>query len=293
MAKKLVHLLLILAISRELAAMTWLIWERSQWNEGSDAVTASRSENDWTTPLVTRITPELDWLGPLFGEPRIKRDVPLGMSQDQLDALPISPISLLLIGVLHHDDPSRSLAAFLDPFGQERIRRIGSPLPEEGRLIAILRDRVVILRKGQREQIRLPDEGQREILARFRARVEQQREVSRVWQTFTEKPEEVLRLVRLDPAEQNGKLIGVRLGHGQDEGFLGRFGLQPGDVVTWLNGEHLDSYEKGMQALRRLNTAQTMRFKILRGEKTLEFTYNRSSEETLDPAAIRLKKIQP
>ncbi|MBF0347912.1 MAG: hypothetical protein HQL81_09610 [Magnetococcales bacterium] len=290
LGKKIFHILLLLAISREMAAMTWLIWDISRWNPDRKVQSAPLPKSDWTDPLVTRITPGMDWLERLFGEPAIKKDVALGMDRGQLDALPTSPISLLLIGVLYHDNPARSLAAFLDPFGQERVRKIGALLPEGSRLVAILRDRVILLRNGIREQLRLPDEGQREILARFRARVEQQREVSRVWQTFAEKPEEVLRMVRLNPAEQNGKLIGVRLDHGQDQGFLGRFGLQSGDIVTWLNGEKLDSYEKGMQSLRKLNTAQTMRFKVLRGQETLEFTYNRSSgDEKLDGAAMGWK----
>ena len=268
-----------------MAAMTWLAVEVARWNPQAGILTL-RQELDWTDPLVTRMTPGLDWLGRLFGESAVVKDVSLGMDRTQLDGLPDSPLNLLLIGILYHDDPARSLAAFLDPFGKERVRRTGATVVEGAKLVAILQDRVLLLRNGVREQLRLPNEGQREILTRFRNRVTQQREVSRVWQTFAKKPEEVLKMVRLNPAEKDGKLIGVRLGHGQDQEFLGRFGLKPGDIVTWLNGEKLDSYEKGMQSLRKLTTAQSMRFKVLRGEETLEFTYNRTSDEKMDDAAM-------
>ncbi|MEO5328758.1 MAG: hypothetical protein H7829_11000 [Magnetococcus sp. THC-1_WYH] len=285
MGRKIFHVILVLAISRELAAMTWLAWEISR-SPTTVGIVSLQREPDWTDPLVMRLSPGADWLGRLFGESAVAKDVTYGMGREQLDKMPVSPLNILLIGVLFDEDPAKSLAAFLDPFGREKIRRVGAMLPEGARLVAILQDRVVVLRNGMREQLHLPDEGQRETLARFRARVEQQKEVSRVWKTFTEKPEEVLQLVRLNPAEKDGKLIGVRLDHGQDAGFLGRFGLKSGDIITWLNGEKLDSYEKGMQSLRRLNLAQTMRFKILRGEETLEFTYNRTSDEKLEEASF-------
>ncbi|MBF0141542.1 MAG: hypothetical protein HQL74_14830 [Magnetococcales bacterium] len=288
MGKKLVIAILVVVIARELANVTWLLWEVGRWNKGMETV-ANQEKSHWSDPLVTRISPGVEWLGQLFGVSKSEKDALLHMDRKQLDSLPISPLNVLLIGVLYHDDPRRSLAVFLFPFGQERVLRIGNLLPEMAQLVTILRDRVIIKRNGVREQLLLPNEGQREVLARFRARVEKQHEVSKVWQTFTEKPEEVLRLVRLNPAEKDGKLIGVRLDHGVDQGFLGRFGLQPGDVVTWLNGETLDSYEKGMKVLRELSTAQSMHFKILRGENSLDFTYNRSNEETFDGSTLGWK----
>ncbi len=288
LGKKLVIAILVVVIARELANVTWLLWEVGRWNKGMGAV-AYQEKSHWSDPLVTRISPGVEWLGQLFGVSKAEKDALLLLDRKQLDSLPISPLNVLLIGVLYHDDPRRSLAVFLFPFGQERVLRIGNLLPEMAQLVTILRDRVIIKRNGVREQLLLPNEGQREVLARFRARVEKQQEISKVWQTFTEKPEEVLRLVRLNPAEKDGKLIGVRLDHGVDQGFLGRFGLQPGDVVTWLNGETLDSYEKGMKALRELSTAQSMHFKVLRGENSLDFTYNRSNDESFDGSTLGWK----
>ncbi|MBF0423811.1 MAG: type II secretion system protein GspC [Magnetococcales bacterium] len=291
MLKKIVYAILVVAIAREMATATWLIWDMQRW-QPTQSMTTSGRESHWTDPLVTRISPGVEWLGQLFGESREERAAALSMDAKKLDRLPVSSLSVLLIGVLYHDDPAQSLAVFLFPFGQERVLRNGAMLPEGARLIAVLRDRVLIKRNGVQEQLLLPDEGQREILARFRSRVEKQREVSHLWQKFTEKPEEVLRMIRLNPAEKDGKLIGVRLDHGVDPAFLGRFGLQPGDVVIWLNGESLDSYEKGIKALRALTSAQSMHFKVQRGEQYLDFTYNRSSDDTLDGNELGWKERQ-
>lgn len=290
LVKKIGVAILVVVIARELANVTWLLWEVGRWNPGM-AATIQR-ESRWSDPLVTRLTPGVEWLGQMFGESKAEKEALLRMDRKQLDSLPVSPLNVLLIGVLYHDDPRKSMAVFLFPFGQERVLRNGGLLPEGARLVTVLRDRVIIKRNGIREQLLLPNEGQREVLAKFRARVEKQQEVSKVWQTFTEKPEEVLRLVRLNPAEKDGKLIGVRLDHGVDQEFLGRFGLQPGDVVTWLNGETLDSYEKGMKVLRDLSSAQSMHFKVLRGENSLDFTYNRSNEESFDGSALGWKSSQ-
>lgn len=289
MFKKIIHAFLVLAISRELASITWLALEFQLWNPASGSFKTSQNSG-WTAPIATRLPGGIEMLGQLFGESPQQKKNPFGLNPAQMESLPISPIKLLLVGILYHDDPSRSLAAFIDVFGQERVRKIGSMLPENAKLVAILQDRVLVLRNGIQEQLRLPDETQREILAKFRVKIDQQREVTRIWQTFAEKPDEVLRMIRMNPAERNGKLIGVQLDHGQDTGFLGRFGLQPGDIVTWLNGENLDSYEKGMKILRSLNTAQSMRFKVLRGEINLEFSYDKNSDITMGNTVSELMK---
>lgn len=49
-------------------------------------------------------------------------------------------------------------------------------------------------------------------------------------------PERVPRLVRADPVQVEGRIRGYRLYPGAEPDLFNRLGLQPGDVVTHLNG---------------------------------------------------------
>ena len=54
--------------------------------------------------------------------------------------------------------------------------------------------------------------------------------------------------VQIAPVLDDGKLSGVRVSaSGADAALLAQAGLQPGDVVTAVNGQRVDSIERGQQ----------------------------------------------
>jgi len=72
-------------------------------------------------------------------------------------------------------------------------------------------------------------------------------------------------LVQLQPYRQGGRLLGYRVQPGRDRGFLSRFGLQSGDVVTAVNGIRINSPARGLSIMRSLaKNANEVRIELLR-----------------------------
>jgi general secretion pathway protein C len=87
-------------------------------------------------------------------------------------------------------------------------------------------------------------------------------------------PEILSKLLRIDPANENGKFIGFRLSAGQDPSLMTRFDLQPGDILTAVNGINLDSPLKGLSIVQQLSTASQLNLQVMRqGQfRNLSFT---------------------
>jgi len=77
-------------------------------------------------------------------------------------------------------------------------------------------------------------------------------------------PQSVMNAVRAEPYRVGGQVQGYRVFPGQDRGLLGQVGLQPGDVVTSVNGIALDSPLKGLEVMKQLSTAQEVSVNVLR-----------------------------
>jgi general secretion pathway protein C len=68
--------------------------------------------------------------------------------------------------------------------------------------------------------------------------------------------------------------VGFRLQAGPQRGALKELGLQPGDVVTAINGVQIDSPAKGMKAMQALGEGDSVNVTLLRGgqETSLSLT---------------------
>jgi general secretion pathway protein C len=75
----------------------------------------------------------------------------------------------------------------------------------------------------------------------------------------------LLEAVSPQPYEANGKFLGFRLMPGSNPGLFNKAGLQPGDIVTAINGTMLDSPAAGMQALQSASTASQISLSVTRG----------------------------
>ncbi len=77
-------------------------------------------------------------------------------------------------------------------------------------------------------------------------------------------PASLAGLVHTEPVQQDGKFMGYRLQPGADAALLSRLGLQPGDVVTAVNGVTLDNPARGQEALSALAAVNDLRLTLLR-----------------------------
>jgi general secretion pathway protein C len=81
-------------------------------------------------------------------------------------------------------------------------------------------------------------------------------------------------LARIQPAYDEGKLIGYRLDAGKDKTLLSHFNLQVGDILTTVNDVELDSPLKGLSLIQQLSEADQLNLTVLRNGRTHSQSFN-------------------
>lgn len=80
-------------------------------------------------------------------------------------------------------------------------------------------------------------------------------------------------LVRVQPVERGGPFLGIRLQANDDPQLLSRIGLQPGDVITAVNGTGIDSPSKAPKVMRELADARQVSLNVIRNGELIAFEY--------------------
>ncbi len=259
-----INLVLVLFIAWNLARLTWSIWPLPQ-NEASATLTLS------SATLTTGKGPSGTALRladlHLFGA---AKEQDKETTPDSELAAPETQLKLNLSGVLAATDKRTARAIIAGPDGEEKPYAIGDTLPGNATLHQILTDRVILKRGGHYETLRLPEDsngtastagtgGLASLPGSPGVNLQQYR------QEILKNPTKLFDLVQVVPISQNGVFQGFRLGPGRDPRLMQRFGLQPGDMVTQVNGILLDDPVKGVQALQSIATASSINLTIKRG----------------------------
>ena len=207
--------------------------------------------------------------------------------------------SLVLRGTLAEADPKAGLAVIADAGNGERSWRVGEDVAAGVRLVAVYADRVVVARAGGAEEtLKLlrdtnlapadivrptPASATGGAMSAARGAATATPATASVsvkapptWQQTVDRlrqnPAELMKRVQVVPVLDGGKLSGVRLSTGADVALLNQIGLQPGDVVTSVNGTPIDSIERGQQIMSSLGNASSVRVTVLREGKPTEVT---------------------
>jgi general secretion pathway protein C len=80
-------------------------------------------------------------------------------------------------------------------------------------------------------------------------------------------PAEIARNVSVLPVMEGGKLIGVRVSGGRDAALMSRFGLQPTDIVTAVNGQPLTDISRGREMIDQLRDSREVTVSVRRDGK--------------------------
>jgi len=184
---------------------------------------------------------------------------------------PETRLKLTLRGVFASDEPDKALAIIGDPRGKENHYAVGDPLPGGAKVSEIHPDRIILERNGRYETLRLPRKqvnstagagGRTHMMAL--SNFGKAAAFSRYRREIKQNPAAFLNYVHATPARRNGKFIGFRLQPGKQRGALRELGLQPGDVVTSVNGVRIDSPAKGMRAMQSLWNSNAINVTLLR-----------------------------
>lgn len=272
--RALVHVLLILLLAYSLAQLSWRLLPQVEQQAllpvktvASKTVTGSASNS--------RVQQLPGWH--LFGEVAQQVEAP------QTVDLPETNLKLTLRGLIASPNQDEARAIVADPSGKENFFKVGDKLPGNAELKEIHADRIVIQRGGRYETLKLPKESLDMVSSRPASRPSSQRRNTRAAprqsyslrqyrDTLLNDPQKVADLVRIQPANKNGRFVGYKLQPGRDASFLTRHGLLPGDVVTSVNGVELDSPAKGFGLIKDLSSADTLDLVVDRNGVKQRFT---------------------
>ncbi len=267
-APTLATLVLVVVIAAQLAALLW-----RTLGSGDDADVAPIPVDAGAAPVV-----DLPAIvnAHLFG---IAKD-----SGDPSDA-PATSANLALAGTLAGTDPSTGWAIIGATGQPARVYATGSALPGGTRLVAVYPDRVILDRGGARESLILPrlsGGAGGAVSANYAPPVDQGgltpddmvRQVMGQETTVNE-------LLRPQPVYAGGQLRGFRVYPGRDRTLFARTGLQPGDLVTAINGAALDDPQRGLETLRGIGQGAAVTLTIDRN--------GQQQQLSIDPA----EAVQP
>ncbi|MGB5062182.1 MAG: type II secretion system protein N [Candidatus Competibacter sp.] len=216
-----------------------------------------------------------------------------------LSVIPVTPLNLRLAGVFFIErGDDRALALIAEGSGLERGYHVGDPLPGGARLEQIQRDHVVVSRQGRREVLNLPklDETVRppstpespppvEPMPEPEpeptgSTVPQVIDATAVAQQLRDeaavRPQVLENIAFASPYVQNGQFIGFRLRPGRDRRLMRQLSLNSGDVITEVNGTHINNPLQGFSLLHDVLSADQINVRVLRdgAEIPLLFSLN-------------------
>ena len=253
--------LLVIAIAYQLATLTWTV------APGSTPAFAppARAGGNVTAPTV-----DLSVLNDshLFGE----ADEQAKPAVTEVVDAPETTLSLTLQGILATEEDAQgravSGAIISSNRGEGKNYQVGQSIEgaDGATLHSVYADRVLLNRNGRLETLRLPKElatsavpmGMPSPLPQAEPPSGSLREV------ITENATRLTDIVRLAPHVQEGQVVGFRVNPGRDRATFEALGLQPGDVVTDINGTVLDDPSQGLQVFQSLGESTQANVTVLR-----------------------------
>lgn len=202
----------------------------------------------------------------LFGAPAASDPT---TTEAPIDA-PDTRLNLVLRGVLSSDDPEGARAIIAEPNGNENFFRVGSALPGSAELKEIHADRIILMRAGRHETLRLPREAMEGAVSTSRPEAGADTgSAGELLGGYRDKlqnnPQALMELARPVPYTDANGFAGFRLFPGSKPALFAQVGLLPGDIVKEVNGVILDNPTKGAEVMQELRDSQQLSLRIERG----------------------------
>ncbi len=258
---------LVLLIAYQLASLTWALVPTRSWDSAPAAPVPVASRAGRTTARNADYANLID--AHLFGEAPVATAEAPPPEERPLEA-PDTTLSLRLTGILYGEGGAPSLAQIQGNRNQEKIYRIGQTIEGAGgaTLHAVYADRVILNRNGQLETLRQPKDlaaggsparGPMPALAPAPSAAG-----GTLREAITENAARLTDILRIAPHVDGGQVVGFRVTPGRDREAFAALGLQPGDVVTDINGTVLNDAGRGLAAFEALGESTMANVTVLR-----------------------------
>jgi general secretion pathway protein C len=251
---------LVLAIAYRLAELTWLVVPGDSPAAPPPAVAAVRS-----TPGASSSLDSLANWHP-FGE--ASQAAPEPAAEQVVDA-PDTTLSLVLNGVWARADPEDGTASISSGRGEQKFYHSGAPIDggNGATLHSVYENRVLINRSGRLETLRFPQPEELAGAAPPMARVAPptpQNTGGSLREVLSANASRITDVIRASPHLEGGQMVGYRITPGRDRDAFAALGLEPGDVLTDVNGTVLNDMATSLQVFESLGEASMATVTVLR-----------------------------
>lgn len=256
----LLNLLLVIAIALAGARLFWLLWPSPPVRIEATAQTSNAA-----TPSNNSARVDIDTItgANLFGSPKLAA---VTQQPDKIINAPETHLDLTLTGIVSNSDDNRSRALIENPDGEQGSYAVGDDIISGVKLHAIYTNKVILSRNGRYETLTLERIKKAQAIEQVAGDnvigggVAQQ--LGRIRASILANPAAARRYIRLQPARQNGSLIGYRIFPGPKRGLFKKAGLRPGAIVTAINGHALNSPATALRLLSQVATASQVTFTL-------------------------------
>lgn len=209
----------------------------------------------------------------------------------ELTELPLTQLNLTLSGVVASNVATQGVAIIIQG-NQQQSYVVGERIKGTSAFLSqVYGDRVLIKNGSQRETLMLDGIDFNEANRRLRERIEV--DAKKVDDQLQSQPQDTANAVlaadtaqrlrdelasgdvnfadyiALNPARDGATLLGYRISPGHKPALFNSAGLQPGDLVTQINGIPLNDLSMAMDALSELRSAQNIQLELIRQEETM------------------------
>jgi len=197
---------------------------------------------------------------------------------------PDTKLSWTLKGVLSDPDPERS-AAILATQGQpEKLYRIGAELPGQVRLDQVLSDRVMLMRDGQLETLRLkrnelgggtrsPSRKAALPTTDSNVTLAPDGQAARIDRSaWLNDPQRFMEVISATPVMVDGALYGLEVTPSRNVREFEAAGLQAGDVITDVDGTPIADIEDYRDILKEMTNASSVSISLERDGEPMNIT---------------------
>jgi len=257
-----VAVVLVLAIAYRLAELTWLVVPGDSPTAPPPAVATTRSTQG-PAPS-SRLDSLADWHP--FGE--ASQAAPETVVEEVVDA-PETTLSLVLNGVWARPQPEDGTASISSGRGEQKFYHTGAAIDggNGATLYAVYENRVLINRSGRLETLRFPQPQELAGAAPPMGRVAPptpQNTGGSLREVLSANASRITDVIRASPHLEGGQMVGYRITPGRDRDAFAALGLEPGDVLTDVNGTVLNDMATSLQVFESLGEASMATVTVLR-----------------------------
>jgi general secretion pathway protein C len=252
---------LVLAIAYRLAELTWLLVPSTPPHSPPPPVVATRT----TAAAPAATTYDLEGWHP-FGEASANAPAPVVATQDAPD----TTLALVLASVHAFPEPTDGYAGISSGRGEQKLYRCGAVIDgaNGATLHSVFADRVLIDRGGRVETLRFPEPqelpgGPLPPTARL-APPPQPAQNTNLREVISANASRITDVIRAVPHIEGERMVGYRVTPARNREAFALLGLEPGDVLTEVNGTALNDPASSLQVFESLGEASVATVTVLR-----------------------------